>query len=77
MKNKEEVELILTRLILFLQGKWCVVVTAQAGDEERGTADGEMKSWFAAAEQVGGVCWVGLAWPGLELLRLLRLSTLL
>lgn len=58
MKNKDEVELILTRLILFVEGKWCVPVTAQASDGERATADGEMKSWFAAAEQVllvGGV----------------------
>ncbi|CAM9236529.1 unnamed protein product [Pylaiella littoralis] len=50
-KNKEEVELILTRLILFVQGKWCVAVTAQAGDDERAAADEEMKTWFAAAEQ--------------------------
>eukprot|EP00903_Cladosiphon_okamuranus_P005553 g5529.t1 len=50
MRSKE-VEVILQRLILFLQGKWCVPVTGQMGDEDRAAADAEMKDWFAAAEQ--------------------------
>lgn len=51
LKGKE-VDLILPRLIYFLQGKWCVAVTGETSDDERAAADGEMKSWFAAAEQV-------------------------
>lgn len=51
LKSKE-VDLILPRLIYFLQGKWCVAVTEETDDEERAAADAEMKSWFAAAEQV-------------------------
>ncbi|CBN77248.1 conserved unknown protein [Ectocarpus siliculosus] len=50
LKSKE-VDLILPRLIYFLQGKWCVAVTGETSDEERAAADAEMKSWFAAAEQ--------------------------
>lgn len=50
--GSKEVGLIQQRLIYFLQGKWCVPVTGQTGDEGRAAADGEMKDWFAAAEQV-------------------------
>lgn len=50
--SSKEVELILSRLSLFLQGKWCMSVTRDTGDEERAEAEEEMKDWFAAAEQV-------------------------
>lgn len=51
--GNKEVELILTRLSYFLQGKWCVSVTRDTGDKERAAAEEEIKDWFAAAEQVG------------------------
>lgn len=49
----KETELILKRLVLFLQGKWCVgAVTSGCGSEKIRAAEEEMKDWFAAAEQV-------------------------
>lgn len=51
--GSKEVELILTRLSYFLQGKWCASVTRDTGDKERAAAEEEIKDWFAAAEQVG------------------------
>lgn len=50
--SSKEVELILSRLSLFLQGKWCMSVTRDTGGEEWATAEEDMKDWFAAAEQV-------------------------
>lgn len=53
VSGNKEVELILTRLSYFLQGKWCASVTRDTGDKERAVAEEEIKDWFAAAEQVG------------------------
>ena len=50
--RSKAVELILSRLSLFLQGKWCLPLAKDAGDEERAAAEEEMKDWFAGAEQV-------------------------
>ena len=50
--KSKEVELILSRLTLFLQGKWCLTLTKDATDEDRKAAEEEMKDWFAGAEQV-------------------------
>ena len=52
MGKSKEVELILSRLTLFLQGKWCLTLTKDATDEDRKAAEEEMKDWFAGAEQV-------------------------
>ncbi|CAN0376753.1 unnamed protein product, partial [Laminaria digitata] len=40
--RSKEVELILSRLSLFLQGKWCLPLTKDGGDEERAAAEEEM-----------------------------------
>lgn len=54
VRNCKEADLIMSRLSSFLQGVWCVEVTSACNEEERAAADGEMKDWFAAAEQVRG-----------------------
>ncbi|CAM9568590.1 unnamed protein product [Hapterophycus canaliculatus] len=50
--GSKEVDLIVQRLVYFLEGKWCAAVSAKSSDEERAVADREMQDWFAAAEQV-------------------------
>ena len=50
--ESKEVELILTRLSLFLEGKWCASMTEETGDKDCTLAEEEMNDWFAAGEQV-------------------------
>lgn len=67
VKKSKEVELILTRLSYFLQGKWCASVAKASAEEECAAAEEEMKGWFAAAEQVRLRSWGGLLLDGSSL----------